>query len=178
MKNQKQITEGNNKEAQKYTERRWRNTDGTKAHRERRGTQRGRGYPFVTAFGCCAILILIREVLQQKVIVVAAYTALLAGCNRGRHHVLEIDYISAPQVILRDQLSQVYNKVGAAKNGDRVDVLDREKRFPRSAPRAGWRRLGRAALYLVTSSRSSTAFQKMQQQREGLAGGGNSHHPQ
>jgi len=43
--------------------------------------------------------------------------------------VLEVDYVSAPQVTLRDQLAQVYNKVGTAKNGDRVEVLDREKRF-------------------------------------------------
>lgn len=42
---------------------------------------------------------------------------------------LEVDYVSAPQVVLRDQLAQVYNKVGSAKNGDRVDVLDRERRF-------------------------------------------------
>ena len=52
---------------------------------------------------------------------------------------LEIDYVSAPQVTLRDQLSQVYNKVGTAKNGDRVDVVDREKRFRRSGRQAGKR---------------------------------------
>jgi hypothetical protein len=55
-----------------------------------------------------------------------AATTLLTGCNRGRNRVLEVDYVSAPQVILRDELSQVYKKVGTAKNGDRVDVLDRE----------------------------------------------------
>jgi uncharacterized protein YgiM (DUF1202 family) len=54
---------------------------------------------------------------------------LLASCGRGHKRVLEIDYVSAPQVVLRDQLSQVYNKAGTAKNGDRVEVLDREKRF-------------------------------------------------
>jgi len=37
--------------------------------------------------------------------------------------------VSAPQVTLRDQLAQVYNRVGTAKNGDRVEVIDREKRF-------------------------------------------------
>ncbi len=49
--------------------------------------------------------------------------ALLSGCGRSHKRVLETDYVSAPQVTLRDQLSQVYNKVGTAKNGDRVDVL-------------------------------------------------------
>jgi len=48
---------------------------------------------------------------------------------RGRSRVLEVDYVSAPQVTLRDQLSQVFKKVGTATNGDRVEVLDREKRF-------------------------------------------------
>lgn len=60
---------------------------------------------------------------------VLAAVALLSACGRHRERVLEIDYVSAPQVTLRDQLAQVYNKVGVAKNGDRVEVLDRERRF-------------------------------------------------
>lgn len=63
--------------------------------------------------------------------------SLLAGCGRHREHVLEVDYVSAPQVTLRDQLAQVYNKVGTAKNGDRVDVLDRERRFARIRTQSG-----------------------------------------
>jgi hypothetical protein len=38
-------------------------------------------------------------------------------------------YVSAPQVFLRDRVAQVYNKVGMVQNGDKVEVLDREKRF-------------------------------------------------
>jgi len=38
-------------------------------------------------------------------------------------------YVSAPQAFLRDRVAQVYNKVGNVKNGDKVEVLDREKRF-------------------------------------------------
>lgn len=53
---------------------------------------------------------------------------LLAGCSRGRK-ALEINYVSAPQAVLRDQVSAVYNKVGMVKNGERVEVLDRERRF-------------------------------------------------
>ena len=60
-----------------------------------------------------------------------AELALISACSRGHRRVLEVDYVSAPQVTLRDQLAQVYNKVGAAKNGDRVEVLDRERRFAR-----------------------------------------------
>jgi SH3-like domain-containing protein len=51
--------------------------------------------------------------------------------------VLEVDYVAAPQIVLRDQLSQVFNKVGFAANGDRVEVLDREKRFARIRTAAG-----------------------------------------
>ena len=66
-----------------------------------------------------------------------AASVLLAGCNRGHRRVLEVDYVSAPQVVLRDQLSQVFNKVGFAANGERVEVLDREKRFARVRTAAG-----------------------------------------
>ena len=100
----------------------------------------------------------------KSLAIVVAATALLAGCNRGRHHVLEIDYISAPQVILRDQLSQVYNKVGTAKNGDRVEVLDREKRFSKvrtASGLEGWVE----QRYLVTQQ-VFNGFQKMQQQEK------------
>ena len=77
---------------------------------------------------------------------------------------LEIDYVSAPQVILRDQLSQVYNKVGTAKNGDRVEVLDREKRFSKvrtASGQEGWVE----QRYLVTQQ-VFDGFQKMQQQEK------------
>ena len=62
---------------------------------------------------------------------------LFSSCTHGHKRVLEIDYVSAPQVVLRDQLSQVYNKVGAAKNGDRVAILDRERRFARVRTESG-----------------------------------------
>ena len=40
-------------------------------------------------------------------------------------------YVSAPQAALRDQVAAVFNRVGNVKNGERVEVLDREKRFAR-----------------------------------------------
>lgn len=54
---------------------------------------------------------------------------LCSGCGRGRNRVLEIAYVSAPQVNLRDHVAAVYNKTGTVKNGDRVQVLDRDRRF-------------------------------------------------
>ena len=38
-------------------------------------------------------------------------------------------YVGVPQVSLRDRVAAVYNKVGTAKNGERLEVLDRQKRF-------------------------------------------------
>jgi hypothetical protein len=61
----------------------------------------------------------------------AASILLLPACGRGRHHVLEVAYVSAPQAALRDQVATIYNRVGNVKNGERVEVLDREKRFAR-----------------------------------------------
>jgi SH3-like domain-containing protein len=60
-----------------------------------------------------------------------AATLLLPACNRGPSKVQEIAYVSAPQVFLRDHVSAVYTKTGTVKNGDRMQVLERERRFVR-----------------------------------------------
>lgn len=60
-----------------------------------------------------------------------AGSLLLAGCNRHGHRVLEVAYVSAVQASLRDQVAAVYNRVGIVKNGERVEVLDRDRRFAR-----------------------------------------------
>lgn len=54
---------------------------------------------------------------------------LLSSCGRGRGRVLEVVYVSAPQTALRDRVAPVYNKLGIVKNGERVEVLDRDRRF-------------------------------------------------
>ena len=54
---------------------------------------------------------------------------LLSACNRGRGRVLEIAYISGVQAILRDRVAAVYEKAGVVKNGERVEVLDHDRRF-------------------------------------------------
>lgn len=55
---------------------------------------------------------------------------LLSGCGR-RGKAQEIAYVSAPQAVLRDRVAAVYNKNGVVKNGDRVQILERERRFVR-----------------------------------------------
>jgi len=63
--------------------------------------------------------------------VAIAAVLLFPACNRGRHRVLEVAYVSAPQAALRDQVAAIYNRIGNVKNGERVEVLEHEKRFAR-----------------------------------------------
>jgi SH3-like domain-containing protein len=58
-----------------------------------------------------------------------AGTMFVAACNRGRGRVLEIAYVSGVQANLRDHVAAVYEKTGVVKNGDRVEVLDHDRRF-------------------------------------------------
>src|ERR1700722_13323775 len=63
------------------------------------------------------------------------------GCDKGRKGAQDIAYVSAPQAILRDHMAAVYQKTGVVKNGDRLQVLDREKRFVKvrtSTGSEGW----------------------------------------
>jgi len=65
----------------------------------------------------------------------------LASCGRVRRHVLEVGYVSAPQAALRDQVAAIYNKVGYVKNGERVEIIDRDRRFAKvrtSGGLEGW----------------------------------------
>ncbi len=50
---------------------------------------------------------------------------------------LEVNYVSAVQATLRDQVATIYNRVGTVKNGDRVEVLEHEKRFSRVRTASG-----------------------------------------
>src|SRR5208337_2621068 len=49
----------------------------------------------------------------------------------------EIAYVSAPQAALRDQVAAIYNRVGNVKNGERVEVLEHEKRFSKVRTASG-----------------------------------------
>src|ERR1035438_7630646 len=88
----------------------------------------------------------------------------LPACGRGRHRVLEVAYVSAPQAALRDQVAAIYNRVGNVKNGDRVEVLEREKRFARvrtSSGIEGWIE----QRYLV-DQKTFDALQKLTQENQ------------
>lgn len=54
-----------------------------------------------------------------------------AGCKRQAlaHH--EYMYVSTVETSLRDRVAMLYNKVGTVHNGDRVEVLEKQRRFLR-----------------------------------------------
>ena len=74
---------------------------------------------------------LVNPLRIRRVCVLLAFAIVLGACGRGRHRVLEVAYVSAPQATLRDQVAAIYNRVGTVKNGERVEIIDREKRFAR-----------------------------------------------
>ena len=53
------------------------------------------------------------------------------ACKRAAIAKHEYMYVSAPETSLRDRVATMYNKVGTVHNGDRVDVLEKAKRFVR-----------------------------------------------
>jgi len=66
---------------------------------------------------------------------------LAAGCGKNSSKPKEYAYVSAQEAFLRDQLATVYKKVGKVQNGDRVEVLEKYRRFVRvrnEANEVGW----------------------------------------
>jgi SH3-like domain-containing protein len=55
---------------------------------------------------------------------------LFSACGRHKK-AAEVNYVSVPQAFLRDRVATVYSKVANVKNGDRVEVLERDRRFTR-----------------------------------------------
>ncbi len=53
----------------------------------------------------------------------------LFGCRRLGQKQAEIAYVAVPQANLRDRVAAVYNKAGVVHNGERVEVLERSRRF-------------------------------------------------
>ena len=89
----------------------------------------------------------------------------VAGCNRSRSKPGEPAYISAPQVNLRDRVAAIYNKQGIVRNGDRVEILDRDRRFARvrtATGTEGWVE----QRYLVTQA-VYDGFQKLEESDKG-----------
>jgi SH3-like domain-containing protein len=81
--------------------------------------------------------------LRARTALVAVLSALVlvAGCNRAALTPKEYVWVTVPQANLRDRVAALYNKVASVKNGDRLEVLDRQKRFVKvrtDAGQEGW----------------------------------------
>jgi len=64
-------------------------------------------------------------------LLLAALLAVSISCNKAKleHH--EYMYVSAAETGLRDRVATLYGKVGTVHNGERVDVLEKQRRFLR-----------------------------------------------
>ncbi len=69
--------------------------------------------------------------------VVAVLLLGVSACSRRGQRVLEVNYVSVAEATLRDRVAPVYNHVGTVKNGERVEVLEHEKRFSRVRTTSG-----------------------------------------
>jgi SH3-like domain-containing protein len=92
----------------------------------------------------------------------AAFLLGLSGCNRKGRRVLEVNYVSAVQATLRDQVAAAFNRVGTVKNGERVEVLERDKRFSRVRTADGTE--GWVEQRYLVDQRTYDALQKLTQE--------------
>src|SRR5271167_2769522 len=57
--------------------------------------------------------------------------ALAFACKRATLVQHQYMYVSVPETSLRDRVATMYNKMGTVHNGDRVEVLEKQRRFVR-----------------------------------------------
>jgi hypothetical protein len=63
------------------------------------------------------------------------------ACKRGALAKHEYMYVSAQETTLRDRVATMYNKIGTVHGGDRVEVLEKQRRFLRvrtDSGQEGW----------------------------------------
>ena len=75
-----------------------------------------------------------RKVLPDSAVVCLCGVLLVcvllsAGCQRGPLRSNEVAYVAVPQAVLRDRVAALYNKVGTVSNGQKVEILEHQKRF-------------------------------------------------
>lgn len=69
--------------------------------------------------------------LKRLLLVFLAFFLVLlsSACKRNALAKHDYMYVSAPETSLRDRVATMYNKVGTVHNGDRLDVLEKQRRF-------------------------------------------------
>jgi len=97
------------------------------------------------------------------VFLLIALAVVLPGCNRHRK-APEIAYVTVPSAVLRDRVAALYNKSGEVKNGDKVQILERERRFVRIRTDAGIE--GWIEQRYLVPQQVYDAFQKLAQQEQ------------
>jgi SH3-like domain-containing protein len=68
---------------------------------------------------------------MQRLLPFLILLGFLCACGRAHLKQREPAYVSAAQAVLRDRVAEFYNKVGIVKNGERVEILERSRRFVR-----------------------------------------------
>ena len=94
-----------------------------------------------------------------------AALCLISCKHSGRGGGGEIMYVSAPEAGLRDRLATIYNRVGTVKNGERVEVLERQKRFARV--RTADKTEGWVEVRALVPEQTFDQFQKLAQESRG-----------
>ncbi len=79
----------------------------------------------------------------KRLLSIAALVLLALVCSCKRHGLThhEYMYVSAVETSLRDRVATMYNKLGTVHNGDRVEVLEKQRRFLRvrtDSGQEGW----------------------------------------
>jgi len=59
------------------------------------------------------------------------------ACHRNPMRSNEAGYVTVPQAALRDRVAPIYNKVGSVRNGEKVEILERQKRFAKVRTASG-----------------------------------------
>ena len=99
-----------------------------------------------------------------RIFVAFAALLLLAAAPACKRSVItkhEYMYVSAAETSLRDRVATLYTKVGTVHNGERVDVLERQRRFVRVRTDAGVE--GWVEQRSLVSQEVYDGFQKLQQ---------------
>jgi hypothetical protein len=71
------------------------------------------------------------------VLVILVSLTFFGSCKKASNMTKEVAYVNSPQVILRDRLATIYEKKGTVKLGDKVYVLDHQRRFSYVRTQAG-----------------------------------------
>lgn len=101
----------------------------------------------------------------RALLLICLFTILLIpACKRGPLQSNEVAYVAAPQVNLRDRLAAIYNRVGTASNGERVEILDRQKRFAKVRTAAGLE--GWVEQRYLVPEETFEAFQKLAEENK------------